>query len=194
MLDISKTYSSNSYGDFIVISYVNCSNVGIEFIDTGHRANVDSANIKRGSIKDPLRPSVYCVGYFGVGTAISRSNGKNTKAYDAWNNMLMRCYDDECQNNHSTYKGCTVCDEWHNFQVFSSWFNENYVEGHEIDKDIKVSGNKVYSPITCLFVTKKDNLIKASAKSYRFVSPAGKVVDIYTLREFCRRNAYKHDP
>ena len=88
-----------------------------------------------------------------------------------------------------TYIGCTVCIEWNNFQNFAGWFNENYIEGYDLDKDIKVNGNKVYSPVTCLIVTPKENTIKARAKSYRLTSPEGDIIDIYNMAEFCRDNS-----
>ena len=58
---------------------------------------------------------------------------------------------------HPTYKDVTVCEEWHNFQNFAKWFEDNYVEGFELDKDILVKGNKIYSPETCCFVPKEIN-------------------------------------
>ena len=78
--------------------------------------------------------------------------------------------------------------EWHNFQVFAKWFDENYMEGFQLDKDIKIEGNKIYSSGTCLFVSPTNNKVKARAKTFNFVSPLGDVVGIYNLAEFCREN------
>ena len=39
-----------------------------------------------------------------------------------------------------------------------------------------------------MFVSQADNSIKARAKHYKFISPAGKLVEIYNLSEFCRDN------
>lgn len=61
--------------------------------------------------------------------------------------------------NKPTYEGCTVCDEWLYFSNFKKWFDENYIEGFQLDKDIIIRGNKVYSPQTCCFVPKEINII-----------------------------------
>ena len=88
-----------------------------------------------------------------------------------------------------TYIGCTVCELWHNFQNFAEWYDENYsagMEGYHLDKDIKIKGNKVYSPSTCMFVKPGDNTIQATAKHYRLNSPNGVLHEIYNMRKFCR--------
>ena len=79
----------------------------------------------------------------------------NKKSYQHWRGMLTRCYG--VGTNISAYKDCYVCDEWLVFSNFNSWFNEHYVEGWHLDKDILVKGNKVYSPNTCCFVPKEIN-------------------------------------
>ena len=47
---------------------------------------------------------------------------------------------------NKTYIGCTVCEEWHNYQNFAQWHEEHYYEvPNEImclDKDILIKGNK----------------------------------------------------
>ena len=52
MIDITKVYSSNRYGDFTVFDYKGYDDVGIEFIDTGYRYYVEACQITRGAIKD----------------------------------------------------------------------------------------------------------------------------------------------
>ena len=42
---------------------------------------------------------------------------------------------------------------------FKEWFDENYVEGWHLDKDILVKGNKVYSSETCCFVPNEINVM-----------------------------------
>lgn len=99
---------------------------------------------------------------YGKGTkgdsAIS-VNGKRTKTYIAWCNMLSRCYDLRFHLLQPTYVGCTVCNEWLYFPTFKEWFDANYVEGWELDKDLLVVGNKMYSPDTCIFVPRQINVL-----------------------------------
>lgn len=77
---------------------------------------------------------------------------KFTKAYTIWNLIRIRCYSDKFLIKNPSYKGCTVSPLWYNFQNFAEWFYINCVEGWQLDKDILVKGNKIYSPDTCCFV------------------------------------------
>lgn len=86
------------------------------------------------------------------GNGVARTDSKTTKSYAAWNHMLERCYDPKSLCKRPTYMGCTVCEDWLFFPTFQKWFDENYVEGYLLSKDMLVSGNKVYSPDTCIFV------------------------------------------
>ncbi len=109
--------------------------------------------------------------------------------------MLERCYSEKRQKIQPTYKDCTVHADWRNYQLFAKWYYENYPsdgEKYDIDKDILVEGNRVYSPEACMFVTRKENTVKALAKSYAFVSPDGIEVEIYNMAEFCRGNDLNH--
>ena len=181
-------YESNNCGAFEVVKYINCSNVVVQFIDTGFVCATQASHIRRGVVKDYLSPSVFGVGYVGKGKYKASNKGKDTKPYQVWTSMIERCYCSKSQEKHPTYIGVTVCPEWHDFQVFAEWFDENYIKGYHLDKDIKLKGNKIYSPEACLFVNQADNIIEAHAKYYTFTSPQGKTVNIYNMSEFCRDN------
>ena len=104
---------------------------------------------------------------------------------------MFRCYSEKSRAENPTYVGCTVCREWHNFQNFAKWYDDNYPsDGHEyhLDKDILIDGNKEYSPVACMFVTRAENNIKAHAKSFKLISPTGELVEVYNLAKFCRDN------
>ena len=142
----------------------------------------------RGSVKNRMNPSVCDVGYLGYGEHKTRIGKKHSSAYSVWHDMLHRCYDEKRQEIQPTYVGCLVHPDWHNFQVFAKWFYENYIDGYHLDKDIKFKGNKIYSAENCVFVSPAENTVEASAKHYRFLNPAGELVEIYNLAEFCREN------
>lgn len=72
--------------------------------------------------------------------------------YKVWSSMLERCYSESLHKRRPTYIGCSVCPEWHLFSNFKSWMEEQDWQGKELDKDILVAGNKVYSPDSCKFV------------------------------------------
>ena len=69
--------------------------------------------------------------------------------------MIVRCYDVKTKKRQRTYKNCTVCDEWRYLSNFVRWVdsqpNRNW-QNCDLDKDILFEGNKMYSPVTCVFV------------------------------------------
>lgn len=75
-------------------------------------------------------------------------NVKTNPAYRAWRDMIRRCKD------HQAYEDVTVCEAWLDFEVFEKWHNENWpgIKGFQLDKDILIPGNNVYSPEGCAFV------------------------------------------
>jgi len=128
-------------------------------------------------IKDKLHPSVYGVGFVGVGKYKPSINGSITKAYSVWHSMLNRCYNLKYQAAKPTYAGCSVCDEWHNFQEFASWFEINYQDGLHLDKDLLVQGNKIYGPEFCLFVSAAINSLLVDSKASRGLYPQGVILN-----------------
>lgn len=113
---------------------------------------------------------LYGVGYnygreydtiFGEGRAVS---------YQVWRDMLKRCYKEDIHltSRNKSYIGCTVAEEWHDYQVFAKWYcsHDCYGAGYQIDKDLLFEGNKIYSPETCTLVPKViNNLIKDSSST-----------------------------
>lgn len=188
-------YHTKNYGELEILEYKNAGEVSIRFLNTGSIKVVSISNVLKGTVKDAFSKTVYGVGYFGDGPFKSWKNGKHTKAYTAWHGMIKRCYDPQTQDRQPTYIGCTVCDDWLNFQNFADWFQKNSDEkllSSELDKDIKIDGNRQYSPDACSIVTRKDNNAEMAnrvfAKEYCFLSKAGIIVTIRNLRLFCREN------
>lgn len=87
-------------------------------------------------------------------------NGKSIKEYQIWTDMLRRCYSEFELNRHPTYKGCEASDNFKRFSGFLSWA-ENQIgfckDGWQLDKDIIIKGNKIYSEETCCFVPPEIN-------------------------------------
>jgi hypothetical protein len=71
--------------------------------------------------------------------------------------MLKRCYSAEHQYDGSPYTGCSVHKDWHRFSTFKLWMAAQDWQGKELDKDIILPGNKMYSPTTCVFVSREVN-------------------------------------
>lgn len=79
-------------------------------------------------------------------------NSKTLKSYLAWANMLLRCYSDAYHRRQPSYIGCKVCDDWKKYSTFKKWYDENAVEGFQLDKDLVAHRERLYSPETCSFV------------------------------------------
>ena len=77
--------------------------------------------------------------------------------YRVWVNMLSRCYSIKLQELRPTYEGCSVSEEWILFSNFRAWMVDQDWEGKQLDKDLLMGGNKVYSENTCIFVTRVVN-------------------------------------
>ena len=92
---------------------------------------------------------IYNIAYFGEGDYLRKD-----KAYDTWYSMIRRCYS-QCETK-KFYEGCEVCEEWLNFQNFAKWFHSiDYKQDDwNLDKDLLVYRNKLYSPKTCCFLPK----------------------------------------
>lgn len=158
-LVIGETYSSNSYGDFIVTAIKNYYEVSVTFTDTGYKGVFTAGACRSGSIADPMHISVMGAGYLGVGKYVSRFDGnkKKTPQYRCWENMMGRCYYEKTPR-YEAYggKGVFVCEEWLNYQNFAKWFDDNFKEGCDLDKDILGDGMS-YSPEVCRFIPQKLN-------------------------------------
>lgn len=118
-------------------------------------------------------------------------NGKRTYclAYRRWLGMITRCYSERQQKENPTYIGCTVCDEWLTFSKFKAWYDKFKVDGWELDKDIKVIGNRIYSPETCLFVPACVNSLILGMTGFKNGLPSG--VEFYRDKPF---NNYRVRP
>ena len=80
--------------------------------------------------------------------------------YNTWRHMIVRCYMDDAKRRpgfETPYIGCSVVEEWHKFSVFKSWMETQDWRNKCLDKDLKVYGNKVYGPDTCIFITQDLN-------------------------------------
>lgn len=151
-------------GEFATIIKYNAEkDIDVKF-DSGYIAiNKTYSNFKKGEIINPYYPTVCGIGYLG-GATIKDKHGNTLDSYNTWRNMLDRCFNKKCCNykNYGAI-GVSVCDEWKNYSNFKKWFNDNYytLEGEkvELDKDILIDGNKIYSPQTCVFVPSTINVL-----------------------------------
>lgn len=93
--------------------------------------------------------------------------------YKRWIKMKVRCTQKSFQGQRPTYIGCCICDEWQKFEYFLEWASERYIVGWQLDKDIIIKGNKVYSPETCCFVPQRINTLFTKRQRQRGGLPIG---------------------
>jgi len=167
----------NKHGsEMIIIEYKNCLNIVVQFND-GYITGVTYQEFCQGMVRNPHDKTIHNVGCIGIGSHLATLNSETTKKYRVWERMLQRCYDLKFQEKHPTYIGCTVCNEWHNYQKFGDWFDENYYEVDkdkvDLDKDILIKNNKIYNPDTCVFVPENINSLFTKTNAKRGKYPIG---------------------
>ena len=128
-----------------------------------------------------VRPTVCGVGLVDVGFQPS-IDGKHVWQYKLWANMLRRSFDAKFKQRSPSYEDVTCCDEWLSFANFLEWLNKEVgysgkLEGTELDKDILVKGNKIYSPEFCCFVPTAVNLLLTDSGATRGEYPVGVTFD-----------------
>ena len=116
------------------------------------------------------------LGVGDIGTEKTSINNKKRKSYIAWSSMLDRCYSKASQTNQPAYIGCTVCKDWLYYPNFIEWFDDNYKEGFQLDKDLKNIGARIYNPENCSFIPSEINSLTISCKSSRGDLPIGVVL------------------
>ena len=174
--DVFKT---KSYGDLIITKYVNSKAVCVKFVVTGYETTTKASNVIAGSVKDRLLPTVHGIGI--TGDSQVRVDGKHTKEYRLWNNMLKRCYSVCCQKVRPTYIDCSISENFRYLQYFKEWCNNqigfNSVDEKgkpfALDKDILVKGNRVYNEDVCVFVPQEVNLLFTKRDKSRGEYPIG---------------------
>lgn len=172
---IGLTYSTNHCGEVQILEYISSRKVIVQFLNTGHKKEVSMHNLQLGKVEDRteklLSPTKFGIGIIGQG---SYSCSTHRKIYDKWMNMLQRCYSQAMLEREPSYIGCEVCLEWQNFQNFAKWYEENCPgDGYCLDKDIKIKGNKLYSPQTVLFVPPAINKLFVKQQTQRGGLPIG---------------------
>lgn len=154
LVNVGDKYTSNSGDLAVVVSVGSNRKCTIKYLDSfGYEQELRTDNLVRGKFKNPYKPVVYGFGYIGVGIYRTSYKGsrKKTLEYQAWKDMLKRCYSKKFLEKNKSYLGCSVSEEWLNFQVFAEWYTKqkNYGKGYHLDKDLLIKGNKVYSKESC---------------------------------------------
>ena len=173
---LGKEFETNSCGKCFIIDYKGQKDVTVMFYSPVAVVKSRLDNLKNGAVKNPYYPTLFGCGYNGVG-----EYGHSDRAYTVWKGVIGRSFNSDFKESFPHYKDVTVCEEWLNFQNFATWFYEqgfhNWKDmkgrSYQLDKDVLVKGNKVYSPETCCFVPSEINLLLTSSRATRGAFPIG---------------------
>lgn len=168
----------NKFGSLMeVVEYRYKDDIWVKFLEHGNLVHTQWKHFSSGGVKNPYDKSVYEIGYIGEGIYKPIENKQITQQYASWHRIFDRCYDYKNLLKNPTYNGCIIAEEWHNFQNFAKWYDENYyqIDGEImcLDKDILVKDNKIYSPETCVFVPKSINSLFVKTDAKRGELPIG---------------------
>lgn len=184
-LELGTVIESKKDGRYKVIEKLPKSRYKIKFIDTGYETTAQSPKVRCGDIRDHYKPFKFGVGYLGEMAGKTRSGINPNKSYQVWHNMLLRCYYEKDRHKNKAYANVSVCEEWFNYSNFHKWFEENYIEGMQLDKDMLSKESKIYSPQTCCFLSAYDNSDIKPKTSWLVRSPEGDEIVVDNVGRFC---------
>ena len=124
--------------------------------------------------KQTAKRVMYGVGYHGI-----LYTNSNEESYKRWHWIMNRCYSNAVHKLQPAYKDCELCEEWKNYSNFKLWYEQHitdirmFDESFELDKDILIKGNKIYSPETVCFIPKIVNSLFTNGKENRGKYPLG---------------------
>lgn len=115
------------------------------------------------------------------GTTYPTWDGKvNLKEYKLWVDMLLRCTP-KFWGNRPTYAGTTCSENFKSYTFFYEWCQEQVGFGRkdekgkswQLDKDLLIKSNKVYSEDTCVFIPQEVNALILNRQLGRGCYPLG---------------------
>jgi hypothetical protein len=128
-------------------------------------------NLKKGVVHDKYSPSFAGKGILGDAVVDVKS-----QEYVAWAGMIKRCYIfyENKPTARVNYEGCEVADHFLYYPNFTGWFGKQFVQPKwQLDKDLLVKGNKIYSAETCVFLPRALNTFLTLRGNHRGPYPIG---------------------
>ena len=179
---LGNIYTSNNYGDYVVVEALDDSKVRVNFLNTGNSEVINRGQISSGLVRDSsedvVRKSktnniIHKVGNKGEDKNLVK---ENFRIYQTWCSMLQRCYSPKTEYMKRNYEGCTVSENFKYFPYFCDWYNSQtgFSNGDwQLDKDILFKGNKLYSEDTCVLVPREINVLCIKRNKARGKYPIG---------------------
>ena len=179
-----SVFKTKSYGDVVVLEYYNARDVTIKFLNTGNVRKTGTSELKKGEIRDNEAFPVYSVGIMDVPNE-ARRNVPIPKEYSIWNGVRQRCYNENIRHLTPSYQEVEMSENFKRYSYFKEWCHNQIgfdQDGWQLDKDILIKGNKVYSEYTCCFVPQEINAALTNNKSVRGSFPSGVIYNCTKTR------------
>ena len=146
--------TGNRYGALVAIERAGSTSEGLALwrcrCDCGGEIVARGANLRSGNTT-----SCGCVRNEQARMRCTKHGDYGKRLHTIWRHMKERCED---ANNRYYYcyggRGVSVCEEWHDYEVFKKWALENgYDDQLSIDR---IDNDKDYSPDNCRWATMKE--------------------------------------
>lgn len=108
--EVGDIITTKNYGNCIIEKILSHDKVKIKFLDTQFTTWCKLKDLKKGHVKDYLKPIVCGIGFLGEDFKnIKNNKSLYKKSYQVWIDMIKRCYDCK-RNGYKSYglKGITV--------------------------------------------------------------------------------------
>lgn len=171
----------NNQGSLMkIVEYNSSHNIIVEFQDE-YRTKIKTTyyEFETGKITNPYFPYVLSVGIIG-NKYKSVVDGKQTKEYVTWLNMMKRCFDASYKEKNPTYQNVACCKEWLLYENFYEWLHsqsnfDKWYHGNRwaLDKDISSKSDKTYSPENCFLIPNNINQMFVKSNKKKSCLPTG---------------------
>ena len=157
----------NNAGHWLTIVKRNSRKCIVVFDNTGYSRECEYHNVVAGKVSDPYEKTFLGVGYLGEPKQVPYRE----QAKQLWSNMMKRCYSPKDERGY--YGKTFVAANWQCFSNFlndlpelpgfDGWVNSKKTgKKYNLDKDLTIPGNNIYSKHTCAFILESEN--KAAGK------------------------------
>ena len=170
-----KVYPTKSYGDILVLEYINYRDVTVKFLNTGNVRKTATSEIRKGEIRDNEAFPVYTVGIMDLPNELKRGIPP-PREYSIWNGVRQRCYNENTRHLTPSYQEAEMSENFKRYSYFKDWCHNQIgfdQVGWQLDKDILIKGNKIYSEDTCCFVPAEINSLFIKCDRSRGEYPIG---------------------
>lgn len=163
-------FTNQQGSEFHVKKYTKAANIVVEFTSPiCYSVKTTMGNIKKGVVHNKYLPTVAGVGIIGDFEVDTKS-----KMYRTWAGMLKRVYTPRSGQQLRNYGDCSVQNEWFSIENFAEWFSvQNLENDWELDKDLLIKGNRVYSEHACVFLPREINSFLTNRHNHRGDCPVG---------------------